>query len=135
MTRHLLRLVWNRKRQNLLLVFEILLSFLVLFTLIWTGIAFASNWRQPLGFDIDRVWSVRIRYPAGLSGASAKDDPMAALELTERLRNIVTTLERSPKRRSVGGGFHRAISQSGMEHGAGARRWPGRAHGGWHRDR
>ena len=31
MTRHLVRLIWNRKRQNLLLTIEIFCSFLVLF--------------------------------------------------------------------------------------------------------
>ena len=34
MTRHLIRLIWNRKRQNLLLAVEILCSFLVLFVVV-----------------------------------------------------------------------------------------------------
>lgn len=117
MTRHLLRLVWNRKRQNLLLAFEIFLSFLVLFTLVWTGIAFASNWQQPLGFDIDRVWSVRLRYPAGVSGAGAKDDPSAALELTERFRNIFTTLDRLPDIEASAAGFTVPYLRSGWSTG------------------
>ncbi len=53
MIRHLLRLVWNRKRSNALLMLEIFFSFLVLFA-VSTGLVFAvSAYRRPLGF----VWS------------------------------------------------------------------------------
>ena len=63
MTLHLLRLVWNRKRQNLLLTVEIFLSFVVLFGVAWTAVSFAKNWQQPLGYDVANVWSVRLRFP------------------------------------------------------------------------
>jgi putative ABC transport system permease protein len=60
MTRHLISLIWNRKRQNFLLAVEIFCSFLVLFGVVFTGLKFADNWRQPLGFDIDRVWNINV---------------------------------------------------------------------------
>ena len=53
MIRHLLRLVWNRKRQNLLVALEIFLSFGVLFAIAFTVGVNYYNWRQPLGFDGD----------------------------------------------------------------------------------
>ena len=60
MTRHLLRLIWNRKRQNFLLTLEILFSFLALFGVVLFTVHFVNNSRQPLGFNIDRVWSITV---------------------------------------------------------------------------
>jgi putative ABC transport system permease protein len=60
MTRHLLRLIWNRKRQNFLLTLEIFFSFIALFGVVLFALQFANNSRQPLGYDIDRVWSITV---------------------------------------------------------------------------
>jgi len=60
MTRHLITLIWNRKRHNLLLAVEIFFSFLALFGVAFTGLLSANYWRRPLGFDIDRVWNVNV---------------------------------------------------------------------------
>ena len=60
MTRHLLRLIWNRKRQNFLLTLEIFFSFIALFGVVLFAMHFAHNSRQPLGYDIDRVWSITV---------------------------------------------------------------------------
>ena len=43
MIRHLLRLIWNRKRQNLLLTVEIFFSFLVVFVVLLVALNFAVN--------------------------------------------------------------------------------------------
>src|SRR5690606_9372552 len=57
--RHLLRLVWNRKRANALLMLEIFFSFLVVFV-VSTAVAFAvSSYRRPLGFAWQDVWWVQ----------------------------------------------------------------------------
>ena len=45
MIRHLVRLIWNRKRQNLLLSIEILCSFLVVFVVLLIGLNFAVNFQ------------------------------------------------------------------------------------------
>ena len=60
MIRHLLRIVWNRRRTNLLIAIEIFLSFLVLATIIILGLYLADNYRQPLGYSYEDIWSVRI---------------------------------------------------------------------------
>jgi putative ABC transport system permease protein len=57
--RHLLKLVWNRKRANALIVAEIFVSFLVIFAVITGAITFISNWMRPLGYDWRNVWNVR----------------------------------------------------------------------------
>lgn len=63
MIRHLLKLVWNRKRANALIVAEILVSFVVVFAVITGVVTFASNWAQPLGYDWRNVWVVRMDIP------------------------------------------------------------------------
>ena len=59
MIRHLLKLVWNRKRANFLIVAEIFVSFLVIFAVLTGAITFISNWMKPLGYDWHNVWDVR----------------------------------------------------------------------------
>jgi putative ABC transport system permease protein len=60
MIKHLLKLVWNRKRFNFLITVEILVSFLVLFVVMMFIVYYASNYSQPLGFVYENVWNVNI---------------------------------------------------------------------------
>ena len=60
MTRHLLRLIWNRKRQNFLLTVEIFFSFLTLFGVVLLGAQYANNARHPVGYEVARVWSIGV---------------------------------------------------------------------------
>ncbi len=53
MIRHLFKLIWNRKRTNVLIMTEIFVSFLVLFAVVALGVYTADNWRRPLGL-LDR---------------------------------------------------------------------------------
>jgi putative ABC transport system permease protein len=60
MTRHLLKLVWNRKRTQALVMLEILCSFLVVFALVAAGLTLAERLRLPLGYDWRDVWAVHV---------------------------------------------------------------------------
>ena len=58
MFQHLFTLIWNKKKQNGLLISEILLSFLVMFG-IFTALAWCyRNYRKPMGMDFQNVWIV-----------------------------------------------------------------------------
>jgi putative ABC transport system permease protein len=70
MLRHLLRLAWNRKRSNLLLMLEMLLAFLVVFAVTMTGLYLFSQYTLPLGFDHRGVWSVSVVRADDLSEGS-----------------------------------------------------------------
>jgi putative ABC transport system permease protein len=89
MIRHLVRLIWNRKRQNLLLSIEIFCSFLVVFVVLLVGLNFAVNASKPLGYQIDRVWSIDMGRPRGPSG---DDKGPAAEEARARERDTVARL-------------------------------------------
>lgn len=60
MIRHVLKLVWHRKRASALVVAELFFSFLVVTVLLTAGIYTWSNYRRPLGFDWTDVWRVSI---------------------------------------------------------------------------
>jgi putative ABC transport system permease protein len=60
MIKHILKLVWNRKRSSLLLMIEIFFSFLVLFVVVTLGVFYADNYSKPLGFSYENVWNVKI---------------------------------------------------------------------------
>lgn len=62
MIKHLLKLVWNRKRANALIVTEIFISFLVLFAVLAATITFATRWNKPLGFQWQNVWDVSMEF-------------------------------------------------------------------------
>lgn len=56
MLRHIVTLIWNRKRSNFLLMAEILLSFFVLFVVSVLLVNSYYNYRQPMGFESADVW-------------------------------------------------------------------------------
>ena len=58
MIRHLVTLMWNRKRATGLLILEILLAFVVLFAVGSVGVYNWRNYRTPLGFAYEHVWEV-----------------------------------------------------------------------------
>ena len=62
MIKHLFKLIWNRKRTNVLTVVEIFFSFLALFAVAAFGVYYADNSRRPLGFSYDSVWVIELRY-------------------------------------------------------------------------
>lgn len=58
MFKHLFKLIWNKKKQNFLLISEILVSFLVIFAVFTLLIYFYNNYKKPMGFDYENVWAV-----------------------------------------------------------------------------
>ncbi len=60
MIRHLLKMVWRRKRANTLVTIEIFFSFLVVFAVVTGAVALISGWNRPLGFRWDNVWVVEL---------------------------------------------------------------------------
>lgn len=62
MIRHLLKLVWNRKRANALIVAEMFVSFLVIFAVLTGVVAITKGWGQPIGFQWRDVWDVSMDF-------------------------------------------------------------------------
>lgn len=90
MTRHLFKLVWNRKRTNGLMILEIFFSFLVVFVVSTLGIYFLDNYRQPLGYHWQNVWRVSL----DMGQSDQDDDALRAARLgtLERLLKEIESL-------------------------------------------
>lgn len=105
MTRHLVRLIWNRKRQNLLLTIEILCSFVVVFVVALFALTFAVNARAPLGFETDRVWAVDVGRPRSLPGADAAANEANAAREREVFTRLVAAVRELPQVERAAGTF------------------------------
>jgi len=76
MTRNLLRLIWNRKRQNFLIMLELFFSFLILFAMFTLVINHYRTYNQPAGFDYENVWTITRTSGATGSQAIARDSAL-----------------------------------------------------------
>jgi putative ABC transport system permease protein len=63
MFRHLFKLIWNKKKQNFLLITEMFVSFIVMFAVFTMMVYAYTNYRQPMGFDYRDVWVVNFTPP------------------------------------------------------------------------
>jgi putative ABC transport system permease protein len=62
MFKHLFKMIWNKKKQNSLLIVEILLSFLVIFGVFTFGLNSYKNYAKPMGFNYDHVWAISYNH-------------------------------------------------------------------------
>ena len=91
MALHLLKLIWNRKRANFLIVTEILLSFLVLAAVTTVAVHYWRNYQAPLGFSYERIWDVVVRVPRGIdshAGRRARAPRAHGSRLVEAVRQM-----------------------------------------------
>lgn len=63
MLSHLFKLIWNKRKQNILLISEMLLSFLVIFGVSAFGLNAYRNYAMPMGFDYRPVWVISYVNP------------------------------------------------------------------------
>jgi putative ABC transport system permease protein len=78
MFRHLLKLMWNKRRANSMIFLEILLAFVVLFGVFAFIFYNADRYRSPLGFNYEQTIGVRMDIDDAL-------DSLSVLELQKRI--------------------------------------------------
>src|SRR6202008_1550467 len=66
MFKHLFRLIWNKKKQNFLLITEMFFSFIVMFAVFTLIVYYYNNYKQPVGFDYENVWVVNYATPENI---------------------------------------------------------------------
>lgn len=84
MIAHLCRLVWNRRRTNLLLIGELTLVFLVVAPMGVGWVLFAIENAEPLGFEYEDVWVVNL----GRHNWMYKADPGAESTLERTIQLV-----------------------------------------------
>ena len=88
MIAHLCRIVWNRRRANLLVAAELMAAFLVLFA-VGSFAAFAwTNWRQPTGLAWQQVWDVEIDNKLATDDVWTSDAITTTFELDRAAREF-----------------------------------------------
>lgn len=58
MISNLFKLIWNRKRQNFLIMLELFVSFLIMFAAFTLIINYYQSYQRPAGFDYSNVWTI-----------------------------------------------------------------------------
>ena len=58
MFKHLFKMIWNKKKQNFLLITEILISFLVIFAVFTLLVYYYRNYKKPMGLEYENVWVI-----------------------------------------------------------------------------
>lgn len=86
MFRHLFKMIWNRKKQNSLLITEMLLSFLVLFAVFTLLVYGFKNYKKPIGLVYENVWQVSY------NNALKTDNLDSLRQLYETLRQTIKSL-------------------------------------------
>ncbi len=71
MFKHLFKLIWNKKKQNFLLIMEMLISFMVMFAVFTLVVFCYYNYRQPMGFNYENVWTVSFTPPENIKRADS----------------------------------------------------------------
>lgn len=88
MIRHMLRIVWNRKGANALIILEIFVSFLVVFAVASAAVFGWRNYHRPLGYEWRDVWHVQLR-----ATESERPDTAAIAAANARIASLLRELE------------------------------------------
>lgn len=88
MIKHLLKLVWNRKRANALIVAEIFISFLVIFAVLAGAITVGTRWSKPLGYDWRNVWDVRMDFDVDAGEKASPEQYATVMRMLDETRRF-----------------------------------------------
>jgi len=87
MIKHILKLIWNKKGSNILMVLEIFLSFLVLFAVLSYVFFNLERVNKPLGFATEDRWMIM------LDNVSVMDSTEAVITIQNLKRNLLAEEE------------------------------------------
>ena len=88
MIRHFLRLTWNRKWGQVLLGLELLVCFLLIAAVTTYAFRDYLNFRRPLGYEVEDVWTVRFGTPSSHTGEWTAADSIAMQQAILTLRSM-----------------------------------------------
>jgi putative ABC transport system permease protein len=71
MVKHLFKLIWNKKKQNALLITEMFISFIVVFAVFTMVVYSYNNYKQPMGMNYEDVWLVNYTPPENINSSDS----------------------------------------------------------------
>ncbi|GAA3958669.1 ABC transporter permease [Mucilaginibacter dorajii] len=110
MFKHLFKLIWNKKKQNFLLMTEMLVSFMVLFAVFTLMVYYYDNYKKPMGFKYQDVWVINISNAYQTKNTDSLD------LYYETLRKIIKALPQVQELSFVSGNtpFSQQINEGGL---------------------
>ena len=113
MIRHLFKMIWNKKKQNFLLISEMFVSFIVMFAVFTLLVYDYKNYKEPVGFDYNNVWVVNYNTPEHLG---SNDSVML---FYETLRQLVMSMPQIKEMTLTSGNVPYTSNSSNTETGYG----------------
>ncbi|MEO5591033.1 MAG: FtsX-like permease family protein [Chitinophagaceae bacterium] len=113
MVKHLFKMIWNKKKQNALLISEMLISFMVLFAVFTLLVFDYQNYQKPMGFEYENVWVVNYSNPVNIRNADSLKLFYETLKQTVKALPQVKEISYS----SNNFPFSNSTSQSGFTYG------------------
>lgn len=95
-----LKLIWNRRRVNRLVVVEIAAAFLITFLLTAIAVELVGNYRRPLGFDYENVLSVTLRNREATGGFQFSLSPLEG-SFSGMLEDVLSAVRALPRAETV----------------------------------
>lgn len=86
MIRHILKILWNERKQNLVIILEIALIALILWVVVDIAFCKLRNYYSPTGFDIEHVYRVQL-WEIMPNGEEYIED-LSTVDKVEALQNI-----------------------------------------------
>ena len=103
---HLFKLIWNKKKENFLMITEMLVSFLVIFAVLSMMVFYYHNYRQPMGFDYEDVWVVNYSAPESVQRGDS------AMLFRQTIRQMLLSMPQIKKLSFAGSNVPFAMSTS-----------------------
>jgi putative ABC transport system permease protein len=110
MTRHVFKLVWNRRRSSGLILVEILISFLVLCAVLTVGLKFLRLSREPLGYEYADRWEIHL---GGFDNVNASEE--TGLANKRQMREVLASVRQLPEVVAASLAFNTPFSTSSMQ--------------------
>lgn len=98
MIRHVLKLVWHRKRSTALLMLEVAVSFLVVFAVAAFTLRRVGNFHRPLGFEWQPVWVVEV-------DTNVTTDDEWTVEQVQRMQRLIAEARALPRVEAAAGTY------------------------------
>jgi putative ABC transport system permease protein len=92
MIRHLFKMIWNKKKQNSLLIVEMLVSFLVVFAVFTLVVYNVKNYNRSMGFKYENVWAISF---------SIKDDTQSLASVRQQREAIRNEMKSMPEIKGI----------------------------------
>ncbi len=88
MVKHILTLIWNKKKSNFLLFLEIVLAFLILFAVIAFVTHNVRRYVEPLGFESENLWVAHLDLETDMDSLTAVNNKERLLQELSQMPDI-----------------------------------------------